>query len=49
MGEAPDNGIDFEPEDGEGDDNNNEGGDDGGGGETSSPFPASAKTVGEWW
>ena len=46
TGEALNNGMDFEPEDGEGDDNN-KGGDDEGREETGSPFPASAKTTGE--
>ena len=52
TGEALNEGMDFEPEDGEGDDCNDEGGDDkggddeGGGGMRSS-FTASAKMTGE--
>ena len=46
--EYPDNGMDFEPEGGEGDKNENgEGGDDRGEGGMGLPFPASAKTTGE--
>ena len=46
TGEALNNVMDFEPEDGEGDDDddNDKGGDDEGGG-MGSPFPASAKTT----
>ena len=47
TGEALDDGMDFEPEDGEGDDDNDEGGDVEGGGEKGSPFPALVKTTGE--
>ena len=46
TGEALDNGMDFEPEDGEGDDSS-KGGDDEGREETGFPFPSSAKTTGE--
>ena len=45
---ALDNGMDFEPEDGEGDDDyNNKGGDYKGGGGMVFPFPALVKTTGE--
>ena len=44
---ALDDGMEFEPEDGEGDDDNNKGGDDKGSGGMGSLFPASAKTTGE--
>ena len=47
TGEAPDVGMDFEPEDGEGDYNDNEGGDNKGGGGMGSPFPELTKTTGE--
>ena len=46
--EAPDDGMDFEPEDGEGDDNKYDKGEgDEGGGGISLPFPDSAKTTGK--
>ena len=48
TGEAPDDGMDFEPEDGEGENDDDEGGDDEGGGWMGSPFPALPKTTGEW-
>ena len=47
TGEALNNGMDFEPEDGEGYGDDGEGGDNKGGGGMGSPFPASAKTTGE--
>ena len=47
TGEALNNGIFFEPEDGEGYGDDGEGGDDEGGGGMGSPFPASEKTTGE--
>ena len=49
TGGALNNGMDFEPEDGEGDDDDDDdkGGDDEGGEGMDSPFPASAKTTGE--
>ena len=47
TGEALDDVMDFEPEDGEGDNDNDKGGDNEGGGGTGSPFPALAKTTGE--
>ena len=49
AGEALDNGMDFEPEDGKVDneDDANKGGYNKGGGDTGSPFPASVKTTGE--
>ena len=43
TGEALDDGMDFEPEDGEGYDDGNDGGDNEGGGGMGLPFPASAK------
>ena len=46
TGKALDDGMEFEPEDGEGEDND-EGGDDDGREDTGLPFPASAKTTGE--
>ena len=46
TGEALNDGIDFEPEDGEGDDDDEED-DDEGREETGLPFPASTKTTGE--
>ena len=48
TGEALNDGMDFEPEDGEGYNKNNKGGDDEGGGGMDSPFLALAKTTGEW-
>ena len=47
TGEALNDGMEFEPEDGEGDYNDNKGGDDEVGGGRDSPSPASAKTRGE--
>ena len=44
---ALDDGMDFEPEDGEGDNNNDKRGDYEGGGGMGFPFLASAKTTGE--
>ena len=46
--EALNDGMDFEPEDGEGENDDDKGGDDEGGGWTGSPFPALPKTTGEW-
>ena len=45
--EALNDGMGFEPEDGEVDGNYNEGGDNEGGGGMGSPFPSSEKTTGE--
>ena len=47
TGEALNDRMDFETEDGEGNDESNKGGDDEGGGGMGSPFPASAKMTGE--
>ena len=47
TGGALNNGMDFEPKDVERDDNNDKRVDDEGGGGMDSPFPASAKTMGE--
>ena len=47
TGEALDDGMEFEPEDGEGEDDVKKGGDDEGGGGMVSPFPASEKAMGE--
>ena len=47
TGEALNDGMDFEPEDGEGDDDKDKEGDDEGGGGMGLPFPASVKTTGE--
>ena len=47
TGEALNNGMDFEPEDGEGDDDGNDKMGDNEGGGMGSPFPASGKTTGE--
>ena len=47
MGEAPDDGMEFEPEDREGYKNEGYGGDDDGGGGMVLPLTALAKTTGE--
>ena len=47
TGDALDDGMDFEQEDGEGDDDDNGGGDDEEEGGMGSPFPASANMMGE--
>ena len=47
TGEALNDGVEFESEDGEGDDEDNKGGYNERGGGMVSPFPTSAKTTGE--